>query len=82
MWPGTFDALRLFVTEVGRMTKGLAFETLSQRTGVFIFFPSDNTRRSYESGALCECLCQVRKVITNTEYLIMTGCVTLYSLVS
>lgn len=39
----TFDALRWFATEVGGVTKGLAVETLTHRTGVFKFFPRDDT---------------------------------------
>ena len=43
----TFDALGQFATEVGRVTKGLAVETLSHRTGVFKFFPCDNTMAEF-----------------------------------
>ena len=43
----TFDALRRFATEVGRVTKGLAVETLTHRTGVFKFFPCDDTMAEF-----------------------------------
>ena len=39
----TFDTLRRFATEVGGITKRLAVEALLHRSGVFKFFPFDNT---------------------------------------
>jgi len=39
----TFDALGRFATDVGRVTKGLAVETLSHRTGV----PCDDTMAEF-----------------------------------
>ena len=64
------------------MTKELAGEPLSQRSGFLKFFPFDNTMAEFMNLEHFAYVCVRVEVIINIGYLVMTACVTLSILVS